>query len=391
MRIAMIGQKGIPAIHGGVERHVHDLSVRLVEKGHEVTVYARKWYTGSRGINYVEGIKRIHTPTIKTKHLDTITHVFISTIHALFQGYEVIHYHGVGPALLAWIPRIFAPRTRVIITLHSLDRFHKKWNWFARYVLHLGERAACIFAHETIVISQSLKHYTKKNYKRMASYIPNGVEIPGIVTSEAHINAFGLTRGNYVVMISRLVPHKGAHLLVEAFKKFKDRNQDNHAIQSLKLAIVGGSVYTDDYVKELLISAGTLNDIIFTDFQSGEALNELYAHARVMIHPSLNEGLPITVLQAMSHGIPVLLSSIPEHKEIISNTEVFFKENDVESLVTRLEKFMEWTLEKQKQIGRENKAIIHERYSWQNIVSLVEDVYKKNILTHESYHSQLKI
>lgn len=378
MKIAMIGQKGIPMIYGGVEKHVHDLSIRLVERGHTVVVYSRSWYTRSSGTDTYEGITRVHTPTIKTKHLDAIVHVFTSTIHALFGGYDVIHYHGVGPALLAWIPRVFAPKTKVVITFHSVDRFHKKWNWFARFMLYLGERAACIFAHQTISVSKSIQEYTEKKYGYQTKYIPNGIEIPDKVTSEESITSFGLTRDRYIVMISRLVPHKGAHLLIEAFKHLKERNKGNQDIQSLKLAIVGGTAYTDEYVRELHIAASTINDVIFTDFQSGEVLAELYQHARVMVHPSLNEGLPITVLQGMSYGLPVLLSSINEHREIVGDSPMLFRENDVESLVASLESFMKLTKEERVKIGKQNKALVQEKYDWEHIVEKTEAVYRGN-------------
>ncbi len=380
MRIAMIGQKGIPAIYGGVERHVHDLSVRLVQRGHNVVVYSRKWYTTENGMGQVEGVTRIHTPTIKTKHLDTIVHVFTSTIHAIFSSYDVIHYHGVGPALLAWIPRVFRPKVRVIVTLHSLDRFHQKWNGFAKCMLKLGEKAAHTFADDTITVSKSLQKYIETEYKVKTIYIPNGVEIPSVVTSVSHITPFGLVADNYIVMISRLVPHKGAHVLIEAFKKLKERNPDDASVQSLKLAIVGGAAYTDEYVRSLHVSAASINDVVFTDFQSGDALNELYGNARVLVHPSINEGLPITVLQAMSHGIPVLLSSIPEHEEILPDHTMFFKENEVESLVSRLESFMKLTKEDRVHIGKQNKAVVYEKYEWEQVVSQIEQVYQGNLL-----------
>ncbi len=386
----MIGQKGFPTIHGGVEKHVHDLSVRLVERGHTVVVYSRNWYTGSSGKDVVEGVTRIHTPTIRTKHLDTIVHVFTSTIHALFEKYHVIHYHGVGPALLAWIPAIFAPKTKIVITLHSLDRFHQKWGWFGRVALKLGERAAYAFADETITVSQSLRDYVENEYGQQTTYIPNGVEMPAPVRSAGHLASFGLAPDTYIVMISRLVPHKGAHLLIEAFKILKDRNPHDHEIQSLKLAIVGGAVYTDKYVRELHVSASAMNDVVFTDFQSGDALAELYSHARVMVHPSLNEGLPITVLQGMSYGIPVLLSAIGEHKEIIGDSRMLFMENNVESLVASLEQFMKLSKEERHHIGKQNKAIIHERYDWENIVSLVEDVYEKKNTSKNTLAAEVK-
>ena len=361
--------------YGGVEKHVQDLSVRLVERGHTVCVYSRTWYTGAKGTDIYQGITRIHTPTIKTKHLDTIIHVFTSTIHALFGKYDVLHYHGVGPALLAWIPRVCAPRTRVVITLHSLDRFHQKWNRFARFFLKMGERAACLFAHETITVSHSLEKYAKDVLHRKTRYIPNGVEIPTHVEDAALIQPFGLSQDNYIVMISRLVPHKGAHILIEAFKTLKEKYPSNHEIQSLKLAIVGGAAYTDAYIRELHLAASTMNDIVFTDFQSGEVLGALYRYARVMVHPSLNEGLPITVLQAMSYELPVLLSSISEHREIINDPGVLFRENDVESLVQSLEHFMGLTVEERMMLGKRNKAIVQEKYDWENIVEKTEAVY----------------
>lgn len=380
----MIGQKGIPAVQGGVERHVHDLSVRLSEHGHKVVVYARTWYTGAKGTDTVQGITRVHVPTIRTKHLDTITHVFVSTVHALFGGYDIIHYHGVGPALLAWIPRIFAPKTKVIITFHSIDRFHKKWNWFAKLMLRLGERAACVYAHDTIAVSRGIAKYTRETYEYETTYIPNGVELPEKNIDDAHLASFGLTKNTYIVMISRLVPHKGAHVLIEAFKQLKNQNIENKEIQVLKLVIVGGAAYTDEYVRELHLAAGSVNDIVFTDFQSGEVLDQLYHHARVMVHPSLNEGLPITVLQGMSHGLPVLVSGIPEHREVVTDERMLFHENDVRSLTTVLENFMKLEKEECKKIGKQNYARIQERYDWEHVVGEVESVYRNTLHTRDA-------
>ena len=132
MRIAMIGQKGMPAVNGGVERHVHELAVRLVKFGHLVTVYSRTWYVGDNYSKNIEGVKIKLLPTVHTKHFDTISHSLLATIDAIKNDFDVIHYHGVGPSLLAWIPRLFAPKIKVIATFHSIDRYHQKWNWFAK-------------------------------------------------------------------------------------------------------------------------------------------------------------------------------------------------------------------------------------------------------------------
>ncbi len=370
----MIGQKGIPALYGGVEKHVHDLAVRLA-KNNEVTVYSRKWYTPNLDTKF-EGVNIIHTPTIHTKHLDAIVHTFTSTIHALFQKYDIIHYHGVGPSLLSWIPRIFSPKTKVVTTFHSIDRYHQKWNFFAKLFLRLGERTACTFAHQTISVSESIKQYCLNEFNTKTIYIPNGVnEINKQIGSE-NIKQFSLEKNNYFVMVSRLIPHKGAHFLIEAFHKLKAQYPNDDKIKKIKLAIVGGSAYTDDYVKKLHIQASNVNEIIFTDFQSGKILEELYANSLALVHPSLNEGLPITVLQAMSYSIPVLVSTIPEHLEVVKNPKMLFKENDAETLKNCLYNFINLSEKERYEMGQENKQIIHTTYSWDVIVQEIEKLYK---------------
>lgn len=378
----MIGQKGMPAHYGGVERHVHDLSARLVKHGHAVTVYGRKWYTKTDK-KTIDGVQLVHTPSIHTKHLDAITGTFTATIHALFSHFDIIHYHGVGPSLLSWIPRLFSPRTKVITTFHSIDRYHQKWENFAKFFLRLGERTACLFAHETITISQSLTQYCENEYNKKTVYIPNGVTSKEIPTDTSTLKKYGLTKNNFIVMVSRLVPHKGAHVLIEAFHNLKANNPQNTDIQNLKLVIVGGTAYTDDYVKKLHIQASGVNDIIFTDFQSGEILDQIYAHSKALIHPSFAEGLPITVLQAMSFSRPVLLSAIPEHMELTDDIRIFFKTNDVESLEKRLSEFLSLHKEEQYEIGQRNKKVIVEKYTWEALVKDVIAVYYKNL--HKKY------
>jgi len=376
MNIAMIGQKGIPARYGGVERHVHELSTRLVRAGHGVTAYSRKWYTeGSE--DPVEGVEIKLIPTMKTKHFDAIVHTLLSTLHAVTQKYDVIHYHAVGPSLMSWIPRIFSPKTRIVTTFHCVDRYHQKWGWFARFMLRMGEWTACKFAHETITVSQSLRSYCVNEYQEETTYIPNGVTMPPEQATSA-LDQFGLVQGQYLVMVSRLVPHKGAHLLVEAFTRIKRQMAFHPLVQDLKLAIVGGSAYTDDYVRALHQQASTCNDIVFTDYQSGNAVEELYGNALALVHPSMNEGLPITVLEAMSHAKPVLVSNIPEHLELIKDVRAVYAENDVEALVNALADFFSLTTEERTAMGANNKKVVTDSYQWDMVVPQIETVYKRD-------------
>lgn len=389
MKIAMIGQKGIPAIQGGVEKHVHELSVRLVKYGYKVTVYARKWYTGESDNYKIEGVEVKHLPSIHTKHLDAITHSLVATLHAIKNDYDIIHYHGVGPSLVSWIPRLLSRKTKVIVTFHSIDRYHSKWNILAKLILRLGEWTACKFPHETITISQSLQKYCINEFMTETHCVPNAFDPKPVPTQTNELNKFGLESDKYIVMVSRLVPHKGAHLLINAFNKLKLEHGDDENIKNLKLAIVGGSAYTDKYVKELHELASINNQIVFTDFQSGETLEQLYAHTKLLVHPSDNEGLPFTVLEAMSFAKPVLVSNIPEHLELIDDPRAIFTTRDTDNLEKKLFNILSLPEEKLQGMGDRNKNTIEKHYTWKKLMPKIVEVYGEEVVEQELVPSEL--
>ncbi len=370
MHILMIGQKGIPAIYGGIERHVEELSVELAKQGHNVGVYARAWYTPKNIKNY-HGVQIVHTPTLRTKHLDAIFHTFTSTIHALFQKPDVIHYHGVGPALLSWIPRIFSPKTKVVVTMHCLDRYHQKWGFLARLVLHMGEWIGCAFAHQTISVSKTIQNYCLNEYQKSTVYIPNGV-VPAEPQNCSLIDQWDITPGKYLLMVSRLVKHKGAHYLLEAWQLARQQNPE--LLKDYKLVIVGDSTFTDSYVARLRQIARGDKSIIFTGWQKEQTLAELYANSAMLVHPSENEGLPITVLQAMSYARPVLVSDISEHKEIISDERFWFSNTNIISLAQKITELVPNT-ELLKEKGVKNKALVEKNYNWKDITNQTIALY----------------
>lgn len=371
MRIALIGQKGVPTAYGGIERHAEELAIELVKQGHDVLAYARSWYAPKK-IKKYKGIKIIFTPTIRTKHLDAITHTFFSVIHALFQKPDIIHFHGVGPSLLSWIPRLFSPKTKVIATFHCVDRYHQKWNRFARFFLKLGEKAACVFPHETIAVSKTIQNYCLNEYQKKTFFIQNGVRQPE-KTGSATIKNFELKPNKYILMVSRLVRHKGVHYLLEAWKILEQKYPE--LIKNYKLVIVGGSVSTDDYVRELNALSGNDESIIFTDWQKGEKLEELYANCAFLVHPSENEGLPITVLQAMAHGKAVLVSDIPEHMEIISDDKFLFANANARSLAKKIASLLKNKKIREK-AEKENKRLTEQKYDWEKITEDTLEIYE---------------
>jgi len=374
MRIAMIGQKGMPALHGGVERHVHELSVRLAERGFDVQVYARAWYTDTSVERY-QGVTIVHLPSIKTKHLDAITHTFVSVFHAMFTRADVIHFHGVGPSLLAWIPRLFAPRTRIVSTFHSLDRKHEKWGAFARAALRAGEWASCRFAHRTVTVSEGIRTYVEVVYGKQTDLIPNAVPPYARVKTTDALDAFGLESGNYFLVVSRLIPCKGIQYLIDAFIQLQDTN----ALRGKKLAIVGDGFYSDRYVKKLHDMAAGNPDIVFTGFQSGVALSELYSHAFMKIHPSDNEGLPLTVLEAMSYGLPVLASDIAGHRDLISHPEYTFEAGSAQALKVKLVMLLGRDPAELVAEGDRNRQKVRDQFGWDEVVDKTIALYLNEV------------
>ncbi|MFA6486268.1 MAG: glycosyltransferase family 4 protein [Candidatus Magasanikbacteria bacterium] len=379
MRIAMIGQKGIPAAAGGVERHVEELSKQLAQNGHEVLVYARRWYgqeknsTDFVASNLSKNIQIIYTPSLHTKNLDAITHTITATIHALTQKIDVIHFHGVGPALLSWLPRLLAPRVRVIATFHSMDRYQYKWGKIAKWFLSMGEIFICRWPHATITVSRGLYHYCLNQYQKITICIPSGVPIWDGKKYPEKLSNYNLTPEKYLLTVARIIRGKGIHHLISAWKTLRARAPQ--IIEGYKLAIVGDG--EEAYMDELFELSGSDSDIIFTGDQYGENLQTLFTNAKLFIHPSENEGLPLAVLEAMSFGLPVVVSDIPGHREIVPDNQFWFDTANADSLTERLKEILPQT-ELLKKTGEQNRALVMEKYSWRDIALQVEQVYQSN-------------
>ena len=367
----MIGQKGIPARSGGIERHVEELSAELAARGHEVLVFCRSWYVWP--VRDHRGVRCIKTRTIPTKHFDAITATFTSIIAASREKVDIFHFHGVGPSLLSWLPKLLNPRAKVIVTFHCIDRHHKKWNWFARLMLYIGERFAVTAPDATIAVSKTLETYIRLSYGTDGKYIPNGTQVPMEDSDQTLLKPFDLEPGKYLMMCSRLVRHKGAHVLVEAFKELKRSNAE--LTKDFKLAIVGGSAFTDDYVRELRELAADDPSIVLTGNQTGNTLHALFTGSYAAVHPSESEGLPIAVLEAMSYGKCVLSSDIPENLELTEDHGLTFETNNVNDLVKKLTHLLEEP-DHVETIGKNARVHVAKNYDWKDIAETTEYLYE---------------
>ncbi len=389
MKIAFIGQKGIPALSGGVEKHVEHLAVHLRQLGHEVTVYTRPWYT-SREKHSWQGVRLISLPSLHTKHWDALSHTFLATVHALFQDYDVIHYQSIGPSILSFIPRILKPKTRVIATFHSRDYFHKKWNAFAQLCLKVAEFFTCHIPERTIAVSEYLAGYAKHFYGCNAIAIPNGAEVEPVYRQDV-LNEYGVRAGQYFLSVSRLVAHKGIHYLIKAFIELENTNK---LPNNYKLVIVGthtDTKETKEYEEYLKVMAADRPNIIFTGELSGEPLMTLFTQAGIFVQPSEDEGLSVALLEAMAFGLPVVVSSIPANVELArGGAGAIFENKSVESLKQEMAYYVNRPDEAEK-LGQVAKERIETHYSWEAIAQKTLEVYTDAIVEYEAqYHYSSK-
>ena len=369
MRIIYIGAKGIPpgAIPGagGVEMHVEQIATRLAAKGHRVSVYIRTYVDLPANQKVYKGVHLIRMPSIRTKNLDTITHVICSTFHALFQPADVIHYHGVGPSTMAWLPRLFKWRTKVVCTFHSRDWFDTKWSKPAKWYLKFGELSALYFPHRTVVISHVLQVFCKKAFGRDTSYIPNGAEEPGPQGTD-EIRKLGLEPGKYLLGVGRLVPGKAYDVVIEAYR---------HVVSEYPLVIAGSSFHSDEHILKLQALAARDPRVRLIGFQTGVALRQLYAHCYAFVHPSRAEGLSTSIIEAMAAGKVVVMSDIKENLELVDHSGLAFKTDDKKALQETIELVLS-DPEIVRERGQRARQVVHKEYSWERVVDRLEQLYK---------------
>ena len=374
----MIGQRGVPATFGGIERHVEEMSAGLVQLGHDVTVFSRPSYQPGFAREY-RGINVRPAPTLGTKHLEAIVHSAVSTVMASARPPDIVHYHALGPGLLAPIPRFLTP-SRVVLTVHGLDGDRAKWGRGAQAVLGAATWMSARVPDATVVVSKALaKHYMER-YGRSTFYIPNGVSaVPPRPADEIRAR-WGLAERSYILFVGRLVQEKAPDLLISAFRQVQT---------NLRLVIAGGSSFTDSYVTQLHRMAEEDERIILPGYVYGSALEELYSNAAVFVLPSSVEGLPLTLLEAASYGVPIVASSIPPNVEVVGTDgdARLFPPGDKQALVEALSA----AVREGTQEGSSSRMRLRDRvlkdYQWQPAVQRLDEIY--NGLTERSNTSRL--
>ena len=375
LRIAMFGHKRIPSREGGVEIVVEELSTRMAELGNSVTVFNRRGHNvagkeydsssyNKKQFTY-KGVNVKSVPTINRKGLAAVSSSFFACMKAAFGKYDVVHIHAEGPAYFCDIPHALGKR--VVVTIHGLDWQRAKWGKFASKFINGGEKHAVKYADEIIVLSKAVQNYFKITYDRDTVFIPNGVNRSKIIPAELITDKYGLKKNSYVLYLGRIVPEKGIHYLVNAFKDIKTDK---------KLVIAGGASDTDEYMGKLRDLAKADDRIIFTGFTQGQELEELYSNAYVYVLPSDLEGMPLSLLEAMSYGNCCLTSDIDECASVIENHGLTFKKSDTDDLKQRLEDLLNnaAVVDNYKSTAAD---FICNKYNWDDVVDRTLELYRE--------------
>lgn len=370
LRVAMIGHKRVPSREGGVEIVVEELSTRLAELGHSVVCYNRKGHHvsgkeyDSEAVEEYKGVKIKSVFTVRKGGLAALSSSFFAAVRAAFGKFEVVHFHAEGPCAMLWLPKLFGKRC--IATIHGLDHQRAKWGRFASAYILLGEKCAVRFADEIIVLSEGVKNYFKEKYGRETVFIPNGVSAADSESADLIKQKFNLDRDGYILYLGRLVPEKGIRYLIDAYKNINT---------SKKLVIAGGSSDTAEFEAELKNSAQGNGNIIFTGFVQGKILSELYSNAYLYVLPSDLEGMPLSLLEAMSYSNCCLTSDIAECADVIGDVGVTFRKGDADDLREKLQ-FLCDNPTVVASYKEKSSDYICERYKWDDVVQKTLQIYK---------------
>lgn len=369
LNIAQVGHKRIPSREGGIEIVVEELATRMVEQGHKVTCYNRRGHHvggkeyDTKELNEYKGIRLKTVFTINRKGLAAVTASIAAAFYSAFGQYDVVHFHAEGPCAMLWLPKLFGKKC--IATIHGLDHQRAKWGRFASTYIMIGEKCAAKYADEIIVLSTGVQSYFQKTYGRKTIFIPNGVNKPQIRKADIIKRKYNLEKDNYILFLGRLVPEKGIQYLIRAFHKIQTNK---------KLVIAGGSSDTVQFMEKLKKLAGEDSRIIFTNFVQGKELDELYSNAYVYVLPSDLEGMPLSLLEAMSYGNCCLVSDIDECTSVVEDKSIIFRKSDIDDLRKKLQLLCndENLVRKYKM---EAADYICKKYNWDDIVGQTLKLY----------------
>lgn len=356
MRIAILGTRGIPANYGGFETFAEELSTRLVERGHRVTVYCRERYPSAE----YRGVSLCWQPTIRHKYFDTLAHTFVSTLHLLTHRVDAALYCNGANAIFTPLPRLFG--MPVALNVDGIERKRKKWNRAAKAWYLVSEWLATFFPNVIITDALTIQDYYREHYGAASTFIPYGAEL-GKVTGTDVIEKLGLTPGDYFLYVSRMEPENHPLEVRQAFE---------HVATSRKLALIGDAPYAHDYIRRVRDTRDPR--IVMPGGVYGEGYRQLGSHCFAYIHATEVGGTHPALIEAMGRGALVLYRNTPENAEVTGDAGIPFEPDELKA---KLEEVLAMSESERDLLRRRAMDRVRERYSWDAVTDAYEALLRR--------------
>lgn len=361
MKIALLGTRGVPANYGGFETFYEELGKRLVERGHDVTVYCRDSYYPDKLDEYL-GMKLVYLPNIKKKALDTLSHTFFSIIHAIRQPYDVYMVCNAANSPVLFIPRLLGKH--IAINTDGLEWKRGKWGKVARTYYKVCERISTLLAHRVVADSRGIQDYYSSEYHTATTFIPYGAYLSESRKPEL-LEKLHIRPGEYFLQITRFEPENNPLLTIQAYKQL-DTNK--------KLVIIGGVPYESGYSRKIAEeTVGYPNIILPGSIYDKELLNEIWCNSFAYIHGNEVGGTNPALLQTMASGCFTIAIDVSFSRDVLEDAGVYFGKN-VQALANQ----MQWALENGQLLTYyKDRAIkrIRLHYSWDKVTIEYEDLF----------------
>jgi len=351
--VAVIGTRGFPGVQGGVEVHSRNIYTRM--HGVHVRLYRRKAYLSPSSAQHFRNIEYVDLPSTRVQGFEAVWHTFLSVMHIACHRPSVVHVHNIGPGM--FVPLLRLLRLPVVLTYHSPNYEHSKWSKPARWLLRGCEWLSLRYSNRIIFVNkyQMLKYSDR--VQRKSVFIPNGIGAAKHSTSTSFLEENGIQPREYLLAVGRLSPEKGFEYLVQAA---------NQLPQVKQVVIAGTNDHNNGYL-DTLLRLDTGKKVVFTGYTTGENLRQLYSHARAYVLPSLNEGFPMVLLEAMSYGLPLIVSDIPGTRQVELPDDNYFTVADVDALSHAIE----------RTLNAPDQRVHYDlkNYDWQSIAKHTQQQY----------------
>lgn len=375
-KVVFLGLRGIPEIQGGVETHVAALAVRIAQRGWQVEVLGRKPYLPSPEPYVWKNVTVTPVWTPRSKNVEALLHTTLGLFAAARRKPDLVHIHAIGPALLTPLARLLG--LRVVVTHHGFDYERQKWGRMAKSVLRTGEWMGMKFSHERIGVAKGIVDQVRARLGATATFIPNGVEssLPKLGTS--YLDYIEVTPHRYILCVGRIVEEKRQLDLIDAFARLGDADR--------KLIIVGTADHNSSYLRAVEKAAAATPGVVMTGFQSGESLAQLYRNAALFVLPSSHEGMPMVLLEALSHGVPCLASDIDANRALDLGQESYFPLGKIDALTEAIRLKLVTPDSAPERAARAARAL--DCFGWDPIVDHTIEVYESALAARQPGHAR---